>query len=163
MNKFMNRLMKAIEWIIAFLLFASVVIVLAQVIWRYALRRPLSWSDQMCRFIYVWIVMLGIPLIFHRKAVTAFDFLTSKLSRRGQDGMYVFVCVLAMFFAAAFFVFSLQFIGKKGGQLIPGFGIIPYTAVYASQPVSCVLLFIVMLNQFIQTVHGFGKKKEADE
>lgn len=163
MRKAVNALMKAISFLIGVLLFAAVVMVLIQVIWRYILRTPLGWTDQFCRFLYVWIVMLGLPVLFHEKSVTAFDFLSGKMSPKQQSILHVLTCLLSLFFAAAFFYFSVLFIQKKGGQMIPAFHTVPYYVIYDSMPVSAALLFIEMILQLTETVKELMQKKEVKD
>jgi TRAP-type C4-dicarboxylate transport system permease small subunit len=160
MKKIMGKIMKLLSWVLAIMLVLTVIIVILQIIWRYIFRDPLNWSDQLCRFLYVWIVMLGIPIIFHYKSVTAFDFFTDKMSKQVQQYLDAFMCLLAMFFAVSFFIFSYQFIEKKGSLPIPGFGNLPYTMIYLSMPICSILLFTEMLSQFLETITLMIKKKE---
>ena len=73
MIKLIDKLMKGIECLVTILLGLEVVVIVAQIFFRYVLRRPLSWSDQACRFGLVWIIMLGVPVMFHRKSTVSFD------------------------------------------------------------------------------------------
>ena len=50
MEKAVNKLMNLIEILIIALLSLEVLVIVAQVIFRYIFRSPLSWSDQACRF-----------------------------------------------------------------------------------------------------------------
>ena len=161
MSRHMDKLMKGIAWFIAFLLFLAVLTVAAQVLWRYVFRKPISWTDQLCRFLYVWIVMLGIPVIFHYKSVTMFDSLSKKLGEKGQTRLHIAVCLLAIFFAVAYFIFSWQFVMKKGWQTIPGFGELPYWTIYVAQPICCVLLFFEMLTQLMEDVKALRRREGA--
>lgn len=160
MRKVMDKLMNAISFIIGLLLFAAVVLVVVQIFFRYVFRHPLGWSNQLCQLMYVWIVLLGLPVLFHKKAVTAFDYFSSKLSERSQHILHVFVCLFSMFFAVCFIVFSWQFMMKKGGMMIPAFRVIPYYTVYASMPVSGIILFLELLLQLIETIQILTGKKE---
>lgn len=162
MRKAVDKLMRAISLLIGILLFVAVVIVLVQVIWRYVFNTPLGWTTQLCQILYVWIVMLGLPVLCHYKAVTAFDYLSSKMGESAQTVLHVFICLLSLFFAVCFVIFSWQFIMKKGGMMIPAFKVIPYYVVYASMPISGVLLFVEMLLQFIESVASLVKRKEAE-
>src|ERR1700745_238640 len=38
---------------------AIVVLTLAQVIWRYVLGNPLQWSEEVARYCFVWVTLLG--------------------------------------------------------------------------------------------------------
>lgn len=161
MRKAVDWLMRVLSLLIGVLLAASVAVVVAQILWRYALRRPLGWTDQLCRFLYVWIIMLGLPVLFHDKGVTAFDFLSGKLKPRAQKVLHCAVCLLAIFFSVCWCVFSIQFMMKKGGMTIPAFKVVPYHAVYASMPVSAVLVCVEMLLQLSETLREMLPGREA--
>ncbi|MEN6562912.1 MAG: TRAP transporter small permease [Christensenella sp.] len=158
MRKAVNKLMNFLSGLIGVLLFAAVVLVLIQVFWRYVLRSPLGWTDQLCRFLYVWIIMLGLPVLFHSKAATAFDFFSGKLGEKQKSILQIFICLLGMFFAVCFFLFSWAFMMKKGSMVIPAFKVIPYYAVYASIPIAGVLVFIEMLLQLTESVKELVKE-----
>lgn len=159
MRKAMDKLMSAISFLIGMLLLAAVLLVIVQIFFRYVFRHPLGWSNQLCQIMYVWIVLLGLPLLFHKKAVTAFDYFSSKLSERSQHILHVFVCLFGLFFAVVFVIFSWQFMMKKGGMMIPAFRVIPYYAVYVSMPISGVLLIAELLLQLIETIQILRTKE----
>lgn len=163
MRKVVDGLMKVIQRIMGALLACAVLLVLVQVFFRYLLKAPLGWTDQLCRFLFVWIVFLGLPVLFHKKAATAFDLLSSHLKGRPHEILQMVICLLTAVFAVAFFIFSWQFMMKKGHQMIPAFRMIPYYAVYASMPLSAVLLFVEEVLQFSEAlVNTFkGKEKKA--
>ena len=50
----------------AFLVVAEVVILFAGVVWRYVLRQPLIWSDELASILFLWLAMLGAVVAFHR-------------------------------------------------------------------------------------------------
>ena len=161
MRKAVDKLMKAISLLLGILLIAAVLLVVVQIIFRYVLKSPLGWTNQMCQFLYVWIVMLGLPVLFHTKSVTAFDYLSSKMGEKAQTILHIIICLLSLFFAVCFIIFRWQFMMKKGGMMIPAFRVIPYYTVYASMPVSGVLLIVEMLLQLVESVKDLVKGKEA--
>lgn len=161
MRKAVDKLMNAISLLLGILLMIAVILVLVQVIFRYLLKSPLGWTNQMCQFLFVWIVMLGLPVLFHTKSVATFDSLSSKLSPRAQTFLHVIICLLSLFFAVCFIIFSWQFMMKKGGMMIPAFRVIPYYTVYASMPVCGVLTFVEMALQLTESVKELFQRKEA--
>ena len=161
MRKAVDKLMKVISTLLGILLMIAVVFVLVQIVFRYLLKSPLGWTNQMCQFLYVWIVMLGLPVLFHTKSVTAFDYLSSKMGERAQTILHIIVCILSLFFAVCFISFSWQFMLKKGAMMIPAFRVIPYYTVYASMPVSGVLLIVEMVLQLVESVKALAGGKEA--
>ncbi len=52
--------------IAAALLFAIFLVVLAQVFFRYVLGRPLVWTEEAARYLYVWTCYLGAAAAYHR-------------------------------------------------------------------------------------------------
>lgn len=161
MRKAVDKLMKAISTLLGILLMIAVVFVLVQIVFRYLLKSPLGWTNQLCQFLYVWIVMLGLPVLFHTKSVTAFDYLSSKMGERAQTVLHIIVCILSLFFAVCFISFSWQFMLKKGAMMIPAFRVIPYYTVYASMPVSGGLLIVEMVLQLVESVKALTGGKEA--
>lgn len=161
MRKAVDKLMKAISTLLGILLMIAVVFVLVQIVFRYLLKSPLGWTNQLCQFLYVWIVMLGLPVLFHTKSVTAFDYLSSKMGEKAQTILHIIVCILSLFFAVCFISFSWQFMLKKGAMMIPAFRVIPYYTVYASMPVSGGLLIVEMVLQLVESVKALTGGKGA--
>lgn len=57
-----------VEYIIAILAAILSVVVLLQVVFRYALNNPLHWTEEMARFLLIWIVLLGAAIGIKRKS-----------------------------------------------------------------------------------------------
>lgn len=51
MRKAVDKLMKAISLLLGILLIAAVLLVVVQIIFRYLLKSPLGWTNQMCQFL----------------------------------------------------------------------------------------------------------------
>ena len=75
-----DRVDNFLEWAMAFLLGIMVLDVFWGVITRYLLESQSSWTDELARFLLVWLSIMGaayasgknciLPLIFSRKALT---------------------------------------------------------------------------------------------
>src|SRR4051812_49824029 len=50
----------------ALLVVAEIVILFAGVVARYALHRPLIWSDELASILFLWLAMLGAAVAFRR-------------------------------------------------------------------------------------------------
>src|ERR1700744_1116713 len=50
----------------AILVVAEIAILFAGVIWRYVLRAPLIWSDELASILFLWLAMLGAAVAFRR-------------------------------------------------------------------------------------------------
>ncbi len=83
---FLSGLTVRIDWIVNrilfVILFVMTVVTFAQVVSRYALGFSISWSEELCRFLFIWIIFLGVPPLILRSGMTAFDMLLRSLKGR---------------------------------------------------------------------------------
>ncbi|MFN3286090.1 MAG: TRAP transporter small permease [bacterium] len=88
----------------AILLFAIFAVILAQVIFRYALGRPLVWTEEAARYLYIWTCYLGAAMALRRGTHVRIGVLVDRLPlparawvyRLGLLGTAAFLAVLAV-------------------------------------------------------------------
>lgn len=85
-----------VEIIIAIQVAILSVIVLLQVVFRYVLNSPLAWTEEMARFLLIWIVLLGAAVGVKRKSHFSVDILTKKFSEKANRWLQ-FVLDIFMF------------------------------------------------------------------
>lgn len=151
MTKCVNAIMKALEIACMALLATAVVFVAMQIVFRYFLSSPLGWTEQSARFCFIWIVMMGIPIMFHRKCEISFDFLREKLPNGQHRMLMLFFEVLGIFFCVLYFIYGVSLCLRTGNRLTSGLAI-PLNCLYAAQPLSAVLTILVFLNRIVETV-----------
>ena len=78
-----RRLMPAGSVLAAILLALMVVIILAQVFFRYVLNAALPWPEEAARFLMMWMTGLAAPAIYRRGGFVAIDMLEVALPKRG--------------------------------------------------------------------------------
>jgi tripartite ATP-independent transporter DctM subunit len=61
-----KKLRSLLEFIVALLIVAEIVILFAGVVFRYALHLPLVWSDELASTLFLWLAMLGAVVAFGR-------------------------------------------------------------------------------------------------
>ena len=159
MSKFIYGFMKVIETVVTILLGLEVITIVAQIFFRYVLRAPLSWSDQACRFGLVWIIMLGVPVMFNRKATVAFDLIFQKTTGKTRTVFEIFFDLCGLFFGITFFLCSLQYVQKSGKMSVPGFPGLKFWMLYSAEVACGVLLSIVMIKDLF--IH-IGELRKQD-
>ncbi len=157
-GKVVDAVMKVIEILCMILLAATVVIITCQVIWRYVLGAPLAWTEELSRYLFIWIVMLGIPIMFHRNIAISFDLFVSKLKGGKRDTVDVIFRLLGLFFCVVYFIFSMSLVMKTGARKTSGMEI-PLNCLYTAQPVCAVLTGVIMIRQIIDILRKGGKEK----
>lgn len=81
----MARIVRGIERVadalLIFLFLLIFALVLAQVVCRYVLGSPLTWSEELARFAFMWLGMLAWSLGSRRRSHIAITFIADKLPR----------------------------------------------------------------------------------
>jgi TRAP-type C4-dicarboxylate transport system permease small subunit len=73
--------------------------VLAQVVLRYAFNAPLTWSEELARYLFIWCAFLGWIVASRRGSHLAMTFAAERLPRRGQVALSALVQVATLLFA----------------------------------------------------------------
>ncbi|MCB1754113.1 MAG: TRAP transporter small permease [Gammaproteobacteria bacterium] len=85
-----NRIYESVLYYLgAALMGAMVVVVVAQIFARYVLGDSLSWSDELARFLMIWITFLFAGISFRRGEMIAVEALSAKLPRSARAALTV--------------------------------------------------------------------------
>jgi TRAP-type C4-dicarboxylate transport system permease small subunit len=74
--------------------------VLAQVFFRYFLGSPLTWSDELARYLFVWCAFLGWVIAARRRSHLAVTMGRERLPARAQAALALVGALAALSFAA---------------------------------------------------------------
>lgn len=151
----LERLLKKI---CALLLVAFTVLTLAQIVMRYVFSAPLSWSEQAARYLFVWMLMLYMPVVMRDRGNMSFDLLTQKLSARIRDYLWLICEILIGIFGACYCYYSIQLCEKFSHKTMVGLGI-PAVWVYSSQIVGAGLLCLFTLEIVIYHIKDIRNGK----
>ena len=99
-----------LESALCVLLVATVVVTFSQVVTRYFLHVSLSWSEEVARFLFVWIAMLGAAYGFKTKSHFAIVFLVNRFPSRLQRLVGTLVFFIASTFLIVFVLEALYLI-----------------------------------------------------
>lgn len=99
---FRKSIDKALYVFLATLMALMVVNVLWQVASRYIFKAPNSFTDELARFLLIWIGLLGASYATGKKLHLAIDLLPSRLEGKSSQRLNIFIHVLISLFA--FFV-----------------------------------------------------------
>lgn len=68
-----------LEYCAATVLAAVAFLICLQIFYRYVLEAPLTWSEEILRFLFVWLSFLGALILFRRGGHFRLDFLVHKI------------------------------------------------------------------------------------
>lgn len=163
-SKLLDKMIWVLEKILMLMLGAAIVIVSCQVVMRYFLRSPIWWSEQVCRCLFIWMMMLSVPILFRRKGAVAFDLLTEAFPPKIKSCVHILVKSVTLFFAACYFFYGIQLCIQTGSRIISGIEI-SQAFMYSSAPIAMAMLILVLLEQYVddwktlfQTIRGVPAK-----
>lgn len=66
------------EYLLVFLMVVEVVVVFAQVVTRYVFKSPLAWSEELARYMFIWLVWIGAAYATKMRKNIIIDVVCSK-------------------------------------------------------------------------------------
>lgn len=91
-----------LKWILVFIMAAMTLNVLWQVFSRFILQDPSSITEELARYMLVWIGILGAAYVAGQKMHLAIDLLSTKLNKVNKS--YLEILIQTFIFLFAFFV-----------------------------------------------------------
>jgi TRAP-type C4-dicarboxylate transport system permease small subunit len=157
-SKFLDIIQKIYKILMIIAMAVLTVTIIASVIWRYVLENPIVWAEQLSRFMFVWAIMLGIPIYYREGLATCLDLLVEKF----PDGLEKIVNIVMNICVGLFGVFygyaSWLYIVQSGATKFQGLGC-PSGVVYASELVCSVFLVLCVIETVIKKVIDFSAEK----
>ena len=117
--------------------------VFAQVVFRYALAWGIEGIDEVPRYLFVWLVMIGAAAAMHRGQHTALDYFRDRLPPRGQAVVRVLTWGAGMALFLSLIRSSLVLVPNAQLQTSAGLGL-PLGYVYLAVPVGAALILLPM-------------------
>ncbi len=146
-----------VERLVAAMGMAMVLIVGAQVFSRYGLNHSLFWSEELARFLLVWLTFLGSSTAYFRGAHPGVDALFSRLGPKGQRISVWTVHLAALVLFGVMLVYGIQFAWFVRLQITPALGL-PKWIPMAGVPLSS-LVFILHCLGFMAGELGAGTEE----
>ena len=84
--------------------------VFLQVILRYVFNSPMTWSEELARYLFIWCAFLGWLIASRRNSHLAMSFALERLPRRAQAAIGVLIQLATLLFA--------WILGRSGARLV---------------------------------------------
>ena len=154
-SKILDIIQQIYKWIIIFAMAVFSVVIIASVFWRYFLRNPFTWAEQLSRFLFVWTIMLGIPVYYRVGLATYLDLLVEKFPTTLKQIVSIAMDILVGFFAVYYGYSGLLYVTQSGSSIFQGLGI-PSGCVYASELACSAYLILCVIESVIKKISRFG-------
>jgi TRAP-type transport system small permease protein len=154
-----ERFCRAIDLLIAAALAVMVVLVFGNVVLRYAFNSGIAVSEEVSRWLFVWLCFMGAVVAMKEGAHLGTDMLVSRLPVAGKKACMVLGHLLMLYLTWLFFVGSWQQARLNHDVAAPVTGA-PVSIFYASGVVFSVCAGILLLLQLTRLLTGHLRESE---
>lgn len=162
--KRLKGILKKVEESILILCFSVMGLVLfLQVVMRFVFNMPLSWVEELARYLQIWITFLGIGYGVRTGSHISMDLVSGKLNDKAKYAVSMF-CDIACIWAFCI-LFKTSFTFLAGQNVLSTAMHIPMQIVYAIIPIGAAIYIIYVLDEMIGKTKEifFGDKKQEGE
>src|SRR5690625_3757332 len=148
MKEILDR--KIEEWSLVAGLFILIILVFSQFLSRYVFDYSLSWSQELSRYLLIWLAWISVSFTIREKRHIRVEILKDRLPKKIQTIVEIIVLILWAVFAIFLAVVGTQFVLsiQTSGQGSPMIGL-PMWMVYLILPLAGVLMAVRLIQQFI--------------
>ncbi|RKR14300.1 TRAP-type C4-dicarboxylate transport system permease small subunit [Maribacter vaceletii] len=147
-----DRIDKILGKTLILIMSIMVINVLWQVFSRYFLGEPSSFTDELARYLMIWVGVLGAAYVSGKNKHVAIDVLPSKLSEKTQEKLKLIVKILIILFCLFALVIGgsrLVYITYVLQQYSPALQM-PLAAVYMVLPISGILIIYYKISDILK-------------
>ncbi|GAB3822021.1 TRAP transporter small permease [Pontibacter rugosus] len=145
------KIRKTVDSVLFTLLVVLMSVMVINVLWqvasRFILKSPSSFTDELARYLLIWVGLLGASYVSGKKMHLAIDIIPSKMEGKGARNLNIFIHLLVAlfaFFAMVWGGINLVYITLTLGQTSASLGI-PLGYVYTAIPLSGLLIIFYSL------------------
>ncbi|MHA7883441.1 TRAP transporter small permease [Nitratireductor rhodophyticola] len=132
------------KWALVLLLGAMAVIVFANVSLRYLTNFSITWSEEVARYLMIWMTFIGAGLALRTGGHVAVGNFQEMLGPNGQRAIRVLIlCLLLAFFSIMIWM-GLNYMDRARFQLTPATRV-SFSYIYAAMPIGFGLLIVHLL------------------
>lgn len=131
-----------------------VVLTCWQVITRYLLKNPSTWSEELVSYLFAWMALLGASLITSERGHMNIPVVVERLPEKAKKGFAIFAEVVAFVFSAVILVYGgVQITSLAMGQMTSSLGV-AIGIFYVVLPLSGILNMIFTAMNIYDIVRG---------
>src|SRR5205814_9664603 len=151
LDRFANLLVTAVRWVCIVLASALFIVVVAAVVARYGFGEAVSWTEEVPRYLLIWISFLAAAVGVLNRDHVGFDVLFNALPKTMRRVLGVCLSFLIFGFGWIVFRYGIVFVQDFGGDLMET---IPYRNYwyYPAMPISGFLTMVFALKLVIDEI-----------
>ena len=155
-----DKIQRILSILAAIFLIGFTLVTLYQVIARYVFGSPPTWTDQTARYLFIWMIMLYMPVIMRKQKNLSFDLISKHLPPKVADFLWLICEILIGCFAAFYCYNSVVLTIKFKAKILVGINI-PAPLVYSAQIVGAGFLCLFSFELVYYHIQRLLKDKKS--
>lgn len=150
----LTSVLESVVNIIAIFFFSLIFgIMLLQIFFRYVLSSPLVWTEELCRYLFIWICFLGWPIALKRGSHIRINFVIDRIPWRLRKIILILFQILIFFFLLQLMRFGIAMVQRSFS--VPTVTLFfSWAYVYLAAPVSAIIMFLYSLLHLLELFRG---------
>ena len=157
LDRFNLKILWLCKWLTIALVGTLAVNVFIGVFWRYVLNDSLSWYEESSKYLMLWLVFAGAPIVLKQRGHVSLDILPRLLPLRLQDLNYVIIytVVLALLYVFVWQGFDLAWRARAQQATTID---VSFFWIYLAIPLGCAVMVLISLEFWLRALRGvFGR------
>jgi len=150
------------DYVLATLLGAAILILAAQVFFRYVLNSSLTWPEELARFVFTWIIFLGAALAIRDGLHIRIDLIVERLPRRVGKWLRAFTDGLMLVFLVVMVILGIDLVRQTANTYSTALSLPENYVYYASLPVAFLLAVCYAVRRIVSTLRTETKATPQD-
>jgi TRAP-type transport system small permease protein len=156
--KAIDTINKVVGILLALMLGVMSILIILQVISRFVINLPLTWSEELSRYLMIYIVFLGASLAMRHNKLISIELLPETLTGNKRRFVIILVMIISIIFFAILFKQGIDMLPLVQMQSSPGLQL-SMALPYASIPIGS---FLLALNSLAVILDELSLKKEGE-
>ncbi|WP_313894001.1 TRAP transporter small permease [Psychrobacillus sp.] len=155
--RFIDRLNKVMGYLLTLLLAVMTAIIFWQVFSRFVVGSSLSWSEELSRFLMIFMILIGSSIALRNNELIAIEILLEKVENLSKKVVVITIHIISIVFFIILIKYGYSMAQSFSNQTAPGLGI-SMKYIYLALPLGGVLLLLNSLACIVEEIIGKEEK-----
>ena len=139
------------EYIAGGFMVALFIVLNTQIFTRYVLGAPLSWTEEVARYLFVWMVFVGSAGALLSRSHVAIEMFVEALDQRKRLAVHLLCDILSLSFLVMLAYWSTRTLGRVWAVSTSALEL-PSGILYSAVPLSALLMIIRLLQRLARDI-----------
>ncbi|NEU32631.1 TRAP transporter small permease [bacterium LRH843] len=156
----LDKIEKFLKYTVVISLFVMTIVTFSQIVLRYVFKAPTIWSEEVARYLYIWLVLLASAVAVRSNRHIRIDFLVNKFKPKTKFVIETIGLVLILIFLVVLLREGISIVQGTTNAKSQGIGI-KMSYAYLAIPAGASLMILFTIEMMVKHVKSFliGQKE----